>query len=53
MGDTKEDADGLHKMLAAGEVGELGDPVSIAMTNMFQRDDQTMPLPHPDGSLDF
>lgn len=51
MGDTEEDSAQLKQMLADGETMATADPVRVAMTRMFERDETQMPPVNPDGSI--
>jgi hypothetical protein len=53
MGDTEDDANRLHQMLADGDFLAGGDPVHAAVSAMFKRDDNPIPKVNPDGSLTY
>lgn len=53
MGDTESDVSELQKMLSGDGGSTTGDPVVVAITEMFRRDDQPNPTRDPDGSVPF
>jgi superfamily II DNA or RNA helicase len=53
MGDTEGDVSELQKMLSGDGGSTIGDPVVIAITEMFRRDDQPNSPIDADGSVPF
>ena len=54
MGDTKSDAAELQRLVVEDVAGsEAGDPVIVAMTEMFARDGVECPPPDPEGEYPF
>ena len=51
MGDTEEDVRRLQGMLADASVSASADPVTAAMTKMFERDKVSLKTKHQDGSV--
>jgi superfamily II DNA or RNA helicase len=53
MGDTADDASRLQKMLSDGGVRQGNDPVNMAMSLMFERDQIPLKAKNPDGSISY
>ena len=53
MGDTEEDVRRLQAMLESASATASADPVSAAMTKMFERDEVLLKAKHQDGSISY